>query len=423
MTRFAVLAVALLASPALAQDFAPNRLLVVGRDSLSLIQLSEAGAQVAETDLGGAGHRFGAAVAPDGRLYVANWDIDRVEVFAPSGAKQGEIGAGTLIDAPAFVAIGPNGNVYVSATTLQSVLEYTPSGSFVRFIGIVSGLTQPTGLAFGPDGHLFVTSNDQDRVYEFDADGGTVRKIDVGAALDDPYGVAFGPDGNLYVASFSTDRIVRITPVGAAGTLVNEIGAGTALAGPIDVVIGPNGNVFTTSFARNSVFEFTTGGTFVAEHPVSSTATAVPRPTGLVVAPFRFKAKLTGTVARKGAAVHTIKDKGAVLSVSPGSCCAMLSLANDPASSVDLTDEFETSSIVLRGWETAKDPLATKRWIQGAHVPNEAAWNPVGSVALQLTGKLGLAGAFVPKSVSGTMHFAASGVIASAKITTAGLVK
>jgi DNA-binding beta-propeller fold protein YncE len=411
-----------LAASAGAQDFAPNHLLVVGHDTATLLESAEDGSAFAEKNFGSAGGRYGAAIGPDGRLYVANWDTDRVEIFAPNGQKQGEIGAGTALISPFFVAIGPNGNVYVSANGIDSVLEYTVSGSFVRFIGIADGLTEPSGLCFGPDGHLFVGSVNKDSIFEFDADGAKVRQISVGATVDVPYGVTFGLDGSLYVASSATDRIVKIAPVGATGVLQGQIGAGSALDGPIDVVIGPNGHVLVTSFFRDSIFEFLPDGTFVAEHAVVSDVGS-PAPTGLVVAPFRLKAKLTGTVARQGVATHTIKDKGAILSVSPGSRCVMLSLVDDPASTSDLVDELEQDVLAFRGWETTKDAVATKRWIHGASAPNEAAWSPVGSLALQLTGKAGPGGTFGVKSALGTLHVAAAGVIVSAKVTTAGLVK
>ncbi|HKD99751.1 MAG TPA: NHL repeat-containing protein [Planctomycetota bacterium] len=411
----------LLAAPAAEPTFVANHFVVVGNASNSVIELAATGAADLELPFAVAPNsRYGAAFGPDGRLYVANLTTHRVEILGSDGQKVGELGAGTPLSGASYVAFGPDGHLYVSSYSNDRVLELTLAGDLVREIGVGSGIDGPAGLVLSPDGHLLVVSSLTNAIYEFDANGEKVRTI-VGG-LNVPWGMTLGANGILYVASVLGGVVKAFTPTSDGGFLVGTIGTGSALQSPQDVALGPNGHLYVCSYSRDSVFEFDALGAFVAEHAVSSTQGAVS-PAAIAFAPFRFKAKLAGTIAIHGSDPVALKDKGTVLSVFPGSDRVFLSFTDDPSTSQDLASQFGVSAMTFWGVETSKGADATKRSIHAVHAPRMAHAFDAGSIALRLVGKAGADGCFAAKSATGSLHVSTVGHVVNAKVTTAGLVK
>ncbi|HKE00615.1 MAG TPA: NHL repeat-containing protein [Planctomycetota bacterium] len=426
--RFAPIACVLLASAAGAQGLVPGRILVGCRDVHSIVELDAAGAAVDEFALeDGAGSDV-FDVGPDGRLYVANGTANVVAVHVAGGQKVGEIGAGSTLSGPGGLAFGPSGNLYVSSNLTGRVLEFRTNGAFVREIGAGAGLSFPRGITFGPNGHLYVLSFGGDRVVEFDANGAKVRELGVGSSMHGPYAAAFGPDGHLYVTSLATNRVVVLSLEGPNGAELPAIGAGTGLTSPSGLAWGPDGHLYVASFSSDELYEFDGAGALVHAHPIVTALGPAPSlPIGVSIVPWRFKARITGTIARGGEKPSPIKDKGSVVSFVPGSRRVLLSFQDDPANAQDMASAISvagTSGMSLSGIESLESAAATKRWWLGTEIHRDVSPDDgVAALALRVAGKKGPDGTFVPTSATGALHRAAGGVVVDAKISTAGLVK
>jgi DNA-binding beta-propeller fold protein YncE len=177
------------------------------------------------------------------------------------GKADGSAGA---MDLPEDIAFGPDGDVYVADQNNNRVDVFTPSGTFLRAFGREVEASGSGGVCTAATGC---------RAGVKDGSAG---------ALSGPEGLAFGAGGDLYVADSSDERVDVFTPT---GTFVRAFGAevkigggdvctaecqgGTAGPGagemslPYDVVAGPGGLLAVTDSNNNRVDVFTSEGAFV----------------------------------------------------------------------------------------------------------------------------------------------------------------
>lgn len=153
---------------------------------------------------------YGAAVAPDGTLYIADTANHRVRAVTPDGVINTVAGDGT--------PDGESGPV--------------PAGTK----GTAISLALPSELAVGTDGTLFIADGPAFRVYRMVPDGAISLHLDatIGQGtlerpLRFPRGLAVSADGTLYVSDRENDRVVAIT-AGGAVSVVAEVFAPNGLA-------------------------------------------------------------------------------------------------------------------------------------------------------------------------------------------------
>ncbi len=165
------------------------------------------------------------AVAPDGRIYVADSGNHRIVVFNPDGSMPSEWGefgeAQGQFNEPWGIAIAADGTVYVADTWNHRIqafdAEGVPINSWGSFVSTEGGLGQPgvfwgpRGVAIDNNGNLLVTDTGNKRVEVFDPDGGFITQFGGGGVeagfLEEPVGIAVGPDGSVYVADTWNQRI------------------------------------------------------------------------------------------------------------------------------------------------------------------------------------------------------------------------
>ena len=177
------------------------------------------------------------AVAPDGRIYVADTANHRIQVFNPDGgyvSTWGSFGeAQGQFNEPWGVAVGTDGRIYVLDTWNHRVQVFSPEGQFQKswgaFVSTDGQLGEPgvfwgpRGIAVDGEGNLVVTDTGNKRVQVFDPEGNFVTQFG-GAGLepgqfDEPVGVAVGPDGSVFVADTWNQRIQKFD---ASYTFVKE---------------------------------------------------------------------------------------------------------------------------------------------------------------------------------------------------------
>lgn len=187
----------------------------------------------------------GIAVGPDGSLYIADSNNDRIRRVSPSGFITtfaggndscvrrtdpcGDGGPATeaTILSPENVSVAPNGDVYIANNVLPRLRRVSSDGIIypVADLGLV---WQGQGIAFSRDSELYISyyfgtggsifqvgsAGELFRIAGtnesrgFSGDGGPPTQARFGSAE----GIAVGPDGSIYVADQLNYRIRRIGP-------------------------------------------------------------------------------------------------------------------------------------------------------------------------------------------------------------------
>jgi sugar lactone lactonase YvrE len=177
------------------------------------------------------------ALGPDGALYVAEPDGNRIRRVVVDGAN-----VGTVTTVAGTGAAGNQDGPGTSAT----------------FNG-------PIGLAVGPDRTIYVIEGNGARLRKIAPDGTVSTLAGTGAAgyvdgpgasaqFSAPNGIALDPDGSLYVADSGNDRIRKVTPTGQVTTLAgggSDTGPATTLLAarvyhPVGVATTGDGYLYVT---------------------------------------------------------------------------------------------------------------------------------------------------------------------------------
>ena len=222
------------------------------------------------------------AIGPDGSLYIADMGNSRIRRVRPDGIIETVAGNGLIGSAgdngpatqariwrPRAIAIAPDGTLYIADSESQRVRRVGPDGIITTVAGsgnqcfpdtapcgdgglaTAASLHGPAGLAVGRDGSLYIASFL--RVRRVTADGiittvagtgtqcgpfGTETCGDGGPAVNanllGAFGLSVAPDGNLYIAT--QGRLRRVNPLGIIST--------AASTGVFGSCLGLNGSGF-----------------------------------------------------------------------------------------------------------------------------------------------------------------------------------
>ncbi len=179
----------------------------------------------------------GIAVAPDGRVYVADGSNHRVQVFEPDGTfvrQFGSFGTGLgELGSIESIVLGPDRSVYVLDASLNALSKFTEEGKFVwrleasAFGSELPGLMHYPGVR--PDGKVVITCEGcrGDRI--IDPETGRIVG-DFVPQFDDPeVSGTFDAAGNLFVATSETPERGYDLVFGPNGALVaSRQGSGMA---------------------------------------------------------------------------------------------------------------------------------------------------------------------------------------------------
>lgn len=198
---------------------------------------------------------MGAAFGPDGRIYVADTQNNRIAVFSKGGRFLFEFGgfgiakplAGStmtwkpgLLSYPTDVAVDKNGDVYVADFYNDSISVFNKKGRFLRRfpdpykpVGEGSSGQDGGGIRVTAvtvvDGKVYAT--DEYQVFVFDTSGKLLRQFGKPGAgpgdLDHPNGLAVDSSGRVFVSDSNHNRVTAFSPDGTVlwvtGTKVTEV--------------------------------------------------------------------------------------------------------------------------------------------------------------------------------------------------------
>lgn len=195
----------------------------------------------------------GLAVGPDGSLYIAEDGNHVIRRVGPDGIITTVAGDGTRcpslnpcgdggpanqakLFSPEGVAIAPDGTLYL--TQYDGYLRYVGADGIIRTLKEVAGTWQGQGIAFGPDGSLYISyyRGTNGYVFRVEDDGSLVTVAGNGgsgfygdggsatqAPLKAPQGIDIGPDGSIYISDWLNYRVRKVGPA-LVGFSTEEIG-------------------------------------------------------------------------------------------------------------------------------------------------------------------------------------------------------
>jgi DNA-binding beta-propeller fold protein YncE len=192
--------------------------------------------------------------------------------FGGSGSGNG------LFARPGGVALDPQGNLWVADSNNNRIEEFTEGGKFVAQIGPELAATEcrlkrPTAIAASSGGDFWVTDSGEKRVVEISpagkclnhfgaaGEGGNGKFAGVG-----PEAIAIDYHGNIWVADTYYGRLEKFNENGIFIRSVSTKGPGAEqLRQPDGIAIGPGGDVFVTDWEDNKVAEWNEGGKFIRQ--------------------------------------------------------------------------------------------------------------------------------------------------------------
>jgi len=227
---------------------------------------------------------IGLCVGPDGSVFVADSDNQRIRVISPQGMVSTVAGGGGYVrligdyaDGPAQtarfnrpydVACGDDGSLWVADYFNNRIRRVLPDGQVVTLagdglpghrdgVGAAARLAYPNRLTCDAQGNLYLTEGHSRDMWELES-GNRVRRITpagfvstvagtgkVGyadgpaatAQFDTPMGIDVDGSGSIYACEYLNHCIRVVSPQGIVRTLAGQCGVSGYQDGPADAAL------------------------------------------------------------------------------------------------------------------------------------------------------------------------------------------
>jgi len=216
------------------------------------------------------------AFTADGHLLVTDASHAYVQVFdQTTGAYITRFGGhgdfDEHLEKPEGIAVAPNGDIYVADYQSGYIKVYSPEYEWLRtFSGYGSepGQTIKSEFMDIHEGRLYVPEAGNHRISVFDLDGTFLFAFGEHGTgdgqIDNPESAKFNSAGALYVADLKNDRVVVYDAEGTVQFIFGETGSEPGqLSRPAGISFDAADNVYVTEIGNDRVSVFTSDGTFL----------------------------------------------------------------------------------------------------------------------------------------------------------------
>ena len=208
-------------------DFDNDRIQVFSRDGAALFTFGSSGRESGQ--LRGPA---GLALDREGRVWVADHYNHRIQCFGADGQFKTGWPAGDADAAPLGVAVDAQGRVYAGDLASGRIRAWSPDGQLVAEWG---GLREPWGIAIDDGGNLWVADHGEHVIARYGPRGEPRGTLAVATGtLDGPMGLAIAPDGSLIVSDLAGGRLHRIDANGTPRGRLEDHAAGMITGLAID---------------------------------------------------------------------------------------------------------------------------------------------------------------------------------------------
>lgn len=213
----------------------------------------------------------GIATSMDGKVYVANWWQDTINVI--------DTADGTFTDLdqleiprepdsyesmPYGIAVGEDGKIYTVSNFYSDLTIFDPENddaSITIPLSDTFSARGPRGIAITPENKIYVANEGSDNVsvIDTDLDGNNVYNQITLPVDSYPYGIAIAPDGKVYVANsggtipindFDGD-ITVIDPNNNNATTQIALSGGASK--PYGIAVAEDGKIYTANSGSDDV--------------------------------------------------------------------------------------------------------------------------------------------------------------------------
>ncbi|MBN1535141.1 MAG: TIGR03663 family protein [Anaerolineales bacterium] len=228
------------------------------------------------------------AIAPDGSLFVADTENNRIQHLDAQGnvlhvwgsfadVSVGEAPGGTF-NQPWGIAVSSDGMVYVADTWNHRIQMFTSEGEFITMWGTLGqsdslySFWGPRDVAVSEDGNVYVTDTGNKRIVVYDRDGLPITQFGESGLLpgqfDEPVGIAIGSAGQIYVADTWNQRIQEFLPdESGVYSSINQWDLSAWYGQSLDnkpyITVDSSDNVFAVDPESYRVLVFTGQGEFI----------------------------------------------------------------------------------------------------------------------------------------------------------------
>ena len=180
------------------------------------------------------------SLAPNGNLFVAEYDDNQIRQLTPAGDSSTIIADG-ILNQPFGLVAASNGILYVDTDHDPQGQKSLTSGTIWRVdvsaqtaTPVKADIGRPRGVAILSDGRMVLSDYRNHRLLLLDPQTGAVTPLagngcpgyadgqGTAAQFNMPYGLAVRPDGSLVIADWGNHRLRTLTLDGTVGTLAGD---------------------------------------------------------------------------------------------------------------------------------------------------------------------------------------------------------
>jgi virginiamycin B lyase len=216
----------------------------------------------------GGSNPIGITSGPDGALWFAESNANKIGRMPTSGSGTAEFPIPTSGSSPYFIAVGSDGALWFTeygGNRIGRIPTKAIPGSSAQIseYAIPTSYSEPMGITKASDGAMWFVEYYGNNVGRIATDG-SITEFPIPTAASNPYGIAAGSDGALWFTEAAGNKIGRI-PTNATpgiGAQIQEFPIPSGGKAPYGITAGSDGALWFTEIASNMIGRITTSGSF-----------------------------------------------------------------------------------------------------------------------------------------------------------------